>query len=206
LCARTTALIAHRANFVKKSRGFFCYLPISKYFSCIISTNRIVYVWLFQENIGTSVRLVFLVKFREEWTTQWARHNQCLLKLRRIIDCMTKQAIRTHCAYKYRNMIFFVSNYTCTMIPNDQIWYLKQVKEEPPRNPSTVFRVMVRALFEWQNRLKVAVAFVFVLDAFAFALCINRPLSTRRDRPNYADSSYRLSPLKYINRVSASLV
>jgi len=158
LFARTTALIAPRANFVKSSRGFFCYLPISKYFFCIISTNRNVYVWLFQENLGTSVSLVFLVKFREEWTTQWARQNQWLLKLRRIMDCMTKHTICTHCAYKYRTMIFFVSNYTCTMISNDQIWYLKQVKDEPSRNPSTVFRVRVRALFEWQNRSKVAVA------------------------------------------------
>jgi len=81
----------------------------------------------------------------------------------------------THCAYKYRTMIFFASNYTCTMIPNDQIWYLKQVKDEPPCNPSKVFRVRVRALFQWQNRLKVAVAFMFALDAFAFALCINGP-------------------------------
>jgi len=87
-----------------------------------------------------------------------------------------KAEIRTHCAYKYRTMLFFVSNYTCTMIPNDQISYLKQVKDEPPRNPSTVFRVRVRAQFEWQNHSKVAVAFVFTLDAFAFALCINGPL------------------------------
>jgi len=55
--------------------------------------------------------------------------------------------------------------------------YLKQVKDEPPRNPSTVFRVRVRALFEWQNRSKVAFAFVFALDAFAFALCRNGPLN-----------------------------
>ena len=94
-------------------------------------------------------------------------------EIEKIMDCMTKQTICTHCAYKYRTMIFFVSNYTCTMIPNDQIWYLKQVKNEPHCNPSAVFRVRVRALFEWQNRSKVAVAFVFVLDAFAFALCIN---------------------------------
>ena len=65
------------------------------------------------------------------------------------------------------------------MIPNDQIWYLKQVKDEPPCNPSTVFRVRVRALFEWQNRSKVKVAFVFALDAFAFALCINGPWETK---------------------------
>ena len=59
------------------------------------------------------------------------------------------------------------------MIPNDQILYLKQVKDDPPRNPSTVFRVRVRALFELQNRSKVAFLFVFALDAFA--LCINGP-------------------------------
>ena len=100
--------------------------------------------------------------------------TESLLKLRGIMDCMKKQTIYTHCAYKYRTMIFFVSNYICTIIPNDKIWYLKQVKDEPPCNPSTVFRVRVRALFEWQNRSKVAVAFVFALDAFA--LCINGPL------------------------------
>jgi len=68
-------------------------------------------------------------------------------------------------------MIFSVSDYTCAMIPNDHIIYLKQVKDEP----SAVFRLSVRALFEWQNRSKVAVAFVFALDSFAFALCINGP-------------------------------
>ena len=72
-------------------------------------------------------------------------------------------------AYKYGKLIFSVSDYTCTMIPNNQSLYLKQVKDEP----STVFRVRVRALIEWQNRSKVAFAFVFSLDAFAYALCIN---------------------------------
>ena len=51
-------------------------------------------------------------------------------------------------ANKYGTMIFSVSDYTCVMIPNDQILYLNQAKDEPPRNPSTVFRVQVRALFE----------------------------------------------------------
>ena len=46
------------------------------------------------------------------------------------------------------------------MILNDQILYLKHVKDELSRNPSTVFRVRVRALFEQQNRSKVAFAFV----------------------------------------------
>jgi len=164
-----------QSEFCRKFARRFCYLPINKYFFCIIYTNRNVYVWLFQENLETSVSLVFLVKFREEWTTQWARQNQWLLKLRRVMDCMTKQTICTHCVYKYRTMVFFVSNYTCSMIPNDQIWYLKQEKDEPLCNPSTVFRVRVRALFEWQNRSKVAVAFVFALDAVAVALCINGP-------------------------------
>jgi len=177
LFARTSALIAPRANFVKSSRGFFA---ISKYFSCIISANGNVYAWLFQENLGTSVSLVFLVKFREEWATQLARQNQKLLKLSHGLYDKADNiySLRVFCFYKYRTMIFFVSNYTCTMIPNDKIWYLKQVKDEPPRNPSTVSRVRVRALlvFEWQNRSKVAVAFVFALDAFAFALCINGPL------------------------------
>ena len=169
LFARTTALIAPRANFVKSSRGFFAiYLSASTSLALFLQTETCM-------SDCSSVSLVFLVKFREEWTTQWARQNEWLLKLRRIMDCMTKQTIRTHCAYKYRTMIFVVSNYTCTMIPNDQIWYLKQVKDEPPCNPSTVFRVRVRALFEWQNRSKVAVAFVFALDAIAFALCINGP-------------------------------
>jgi len=54
-------------------------------------------------------------------------------------------------------MIFSVSDYTCVMIPNDQILYLKQVKDEPPRNPLTVFRVWVHALFECQNRVRVRV-------------------------------------------------
>ena len=152
-----------QSEFCQKFARHFCYLPISKYFSCIISTNRNVYVWLFQENLGTSVSLVFLVKFREEWTTHWARQNQWLLKLRRIMDCKTKQIICTHCAYEYITMIIFVSNYTCTIIPNDQIWYLKQVKDEPPCNPSTVFRI--RALFKWQNRSKVAVAVRFVFSS-----------------------------------------
>ena len=31
----------------------------------------------------------------------------------------------------------------------------QQEKDEPPRKPSTVFRVRVRALFEWQNCPKV---------------------------------------------------
>jgi len=70
--------------------------------------------------------------------------------------------------YKYITMIFSVFDYTCAMIPNYQILYLKQVKDDPPQNPPTVFRVRVRALFEWQNRSKVAFSFVF-----AFALCIN---------------------------------
>ena len=73
-------------------------------------------------------------------------------------------------------MIFSVFDYTCAMIPNDQIVYLEQVKDDPPRNPPTVFRVRVSALFEWQNRSKVAFSFVFALNAFAFALCINGPL------------------------------
>ena len=51
-------------------------------------------------------------------------------------------------AYIYGIMIFSVSEYTCAMIPNDQILYLNQAKDELPRNPSTVFRVQVRALFE----------------------------------------------------------
>jgi len=38
-----------------------------------------------------------------------------------LYQCMTKQTICTHCAYKYITMIFFVSNYTFTVIPNDQI-------------------------------------------------------------------------------------
>ena len=76
-------------------------------------------------------------------------------------------------------MIYSVSDYTCAMISNDQVLYLKQVKYETLRNPSTVFRVRVRALFEWRNRSKVAFAFVFALDAFAFALCINGPLPER---------------------------
>jgi len=150
----TDRLDRPQSEFCQKFARLFCYLPISKYFSCIISTNRNVYVWLFQDNLGTGVSLVFLVKFREESTTQWARQNQWLLKLRRIMDCMTKQTICTHCAYKSRTMIFFVSNYTCAMIPNDQIWYLRQVKDEPPCNPSTVSRVRVRALFEWQTAQK----------------------------------------------------
>jgi len=69
-------------------------------------------------------------------------------------------------ANEYGTMIFSVSDYTCAMIPNNRILYLKQVKDEPTRNLSTVSRVQVRALFEWQNRSKVA---------FAFALCINGP-------------------------------
>ena len=36
-------------------------------------------------------------------------------------------------------MIFSMSDYTCAMIPSDQILFLKQVKDEPPRNPSTVY-------------------------------------------------------------------
>ena len=71
-------------------------------------------------------------------------------------------------------MIFSVFDYTCAMIPNDHLLYIKQVKDEPPWNPSTVFRVRVRALFEWQNCTKVA--FLFALGAFAVALCINGPL------------------------------
>ena len=80
-------------------------------------------------------------------------------------------SLRVYFAYKYETIIFSVYDYTCAMIPTDQILYLKQVKDEPHRNPSTVFRVRVRALFEWQNRSKVT----FALDAFAFAfaLCIN---------------------------------
>jgi len=100
----------------------------------------------------------------------------------------------THCAYKYRTMIFFVSNYTCTMIPNDQIWYLKQVKDEQPCNPSTVFRVRVCALFEWQNLSKVAVAFVFVLDAFA------RTIFCSRERPLW------LSPERILSKVRAAFL
>jgi len=61
------------------------------------------------------------------------------------------------------------------MIPNDKIYISSKLKDEPPRNPWMVFRVRVRNLFEWQNRPKVAFAFVFALDAFAFALCINGP-------------------------------
>ena len=72
-------------------------------------------------------------------------------------------------------MIFSGFDYICAMIPNDQIVYLKQVKDDQPRNPSTVFRVWVRSLYEWQNRSKVAFSFLFALDAFAFALCINGP-------------------------------
>jgi len=41
---------------------------------------------------------------------------------------------------------------TCAIISSDQILYLEQVKDEPPRNPLTVFRFRVRALFECQNR------------------------------------------------------
>jgi len=50
------------------------------------------------------------------------------------MDCVTKQTMITHgyFAYKYGTMIFSVSEYTCAMIPNDKIWYLKQVKDEPP--------------------------------------------------------------------------
>jgi len=45
-------------------------------------------------------------------------------------------------------MIFSMSDYNCAMIPNAQILYLKQIIDEPPRNPSTVFRVRVRAVFQ----------------------------------------------------------
>jgi len=93
------------------------------------------------------------------------------------MDCRTKQSKITHYfAYKYMSIIFSVFDYTCA---NDENLYLKQVKDDPPRNPQTVFRVRIRALFEWQNRLKVAFSFVFALDAFAFALCINGPLRAR---------------------------
>ena len=76
-------------------------------------------------------------------------------------------------AYKYSTKISSVSDSTCAMIPNDQILSLTARKRQPPRKPSTVFRVRVHALFEWQNCPKVAFAFVLVLDAFA--LCINGP-------------------------------
>jgi len=52
-----------------------------------------------------------------------------------IADCMKKQTRITHeeyFAYKYRTRIYSVSDYTCAMIPNDQILYLKHVKYEPP--------------------------------------------------------------------------
>ena len=75
-------------------------------------------------------------------------------------------------AYKYSTMISSMSDSTCAMIPNDQILSLTAKKRQPPRKLSTVFRVWVHALFEWQNCPKVA--FVLVLDAFA--LCINGPL------------------------------
>ena len=89
-------------------------------------------------------------------------------------------------AYKYSTMISSVSDSTCAMIPNDQILSLTARKRQPPRKPSTVFRVRVHALFEWQNCPKVAFAFAFVLelDAFAFALFINGPL----ELPNLACS------------------
>ena len=77
-------------------------------------------------------------------------------------------------------MIFSVFDYTCATIPNDQILYLKQVKDDPRRNPPTVLRHRVCAIFEWQNRSNVAFSFVFALDAFAFALCINGHLGRKR--------------------------
>jgi len=73
------------------------------------------------------------------------------LKLKRIMDCVTKQTRITHkeyFAYKYGAMISSVSDYACAAIPNDKILNLKQVKDEPPRNPSTIFRVRVRTVFE----------------------------------------------------------
>jgi len=79
-------------------------------------------------------------------------------------------SLRLFCV-RIRN--YDVSDHTCAMIPNDQLLYLKQVNDEPHRNSSTVFRVWVRALFEWQNSSKVAFVFAFNLDAFA--LCINGP-------------------------------
>jgi len=96
------------------------------------------------------------------------------LNLERIMDCVTKQTRITqleYFAYTYETMIFSVSDYTCVMIPNDQILYLKQEKDELHRKPSTVFSFRVHALFEWQNRSNVP--FVFALDALASVLCIN---------------------------------
>jgi hypothetical protein len=54
-----------------------------------------------------------------------------------------------------------------------KFYHSKQEKNESPRKPPTVFRVWVRTQVEWQNCSKVA--FMFALNTFAFALCINGP-------------------------------
>ena len=79
-------------------------------------------------------------------------------------------------------MIFSVSDYTCAILPYDQILYIKQIKDELPRNPSTVFRVRVRALFEWQkplkSRVRVRVTFERVRAVYkrTFKVCLTTHL------------------------------
>jgi len=127
---------------------------MSKYFPCILSTNRNVYVWLFQEKLGTSLSLLRLWSL-EKNVHNWQESSKPSLE---IIECMTKQTRITHkeyFAYKYGTMIFSVSDYTCVMIPNDQILYLKHVKDEPPRNMSTVFRVRVAKPLKRHVRFRV---------------------------------------------------
>jgi len=75
-------------------------------------------------------------------------------------------------------MISSVSDYTCTMITNDQTLSLTARKRRAALKAVNEFARRVHALFEWQNCSKVAFAFVFALDVFAFALCIIRPCDT----------------------------
>ena len=56
--------------------------------------------------------------------------------------------------YQYRTIISWVFDFACAVIPIIMMTKFKlsqQEKDDPHRKPSTVFRVRVRALFEWLN-------------------------------------------------------
>ena len=97
LFARTTALIVPRANFVKSSRGFFLLLTNQQVFLLHYFYRINVFVWLFQEKLGTSVSLPRLWSLEKIVKHNWQDSSKpWLLKLKRIMDCMTKQTRITH--------------------------------------------------------------------------------------------------------------
>ena len=86
-----------QSEFCQKFARPFCYLPISKYFPSIIYTNRNVFVRLFQEKLGTSNNLLRLWSLEKNVQHNWQDSSKpWLLKLKRIMDCMTKQTRIIH--------------------------------------------------------------------------------------------------------------